>query len=155
MQYSFTSQTPFANFGVRVSDDKIVAIESVAKNLSIKPGTKLDQSIDKQIQRYCKQTPVKFDLPLKLQGTEFQLKVWRALQQIPAGKVLTYGALAAKLSTSARAVGNACRRNPVLLVVPCHRVVAANGIGGFAGKTHGKWMQIKRRLLAHEGVVFD
>ena len=67
----------------------------------------------------------------------------------------TYGALAEKLGTSARAVGNACRHNPVLILVPCHRVVARNGLGGFAGDVDGRLVDIKRRLLAHEGVEID
>ncbi|TAM44799.1 MAG: MGMT family protein, partial [Gammaproteobacteria bacterium] len=76
--------------------------------------------------------------------------VWNALQRIPAGKVLSYGDLARKLKTGPRAVGNACRANPIPVVVPCHRVVASNGKGGFMGKTGGKALVIKDWLLAHE-----
>jgi methylated-DNA-[protein]-cysteine S-methyltransferase len=89
-------------------------------------------------------------------GTPFQQKVWRALTHIPAGQVMTYGSLARELNTSARAVGNACRKNPIPMIVPCHRVVAANDVGGFAGDTEKKqkgklnFLQIKRWLLAHE-----
>ncbi len=67
-------------------------------------------------------------------------------------QVTTYGDLAGKLGSSARAVGNACRRNPVPILVPCHRVVARNGLGGFAGDSDGRLVDIKKRLLAHEGV---
>ncbi len=76
--------------------------------------------------------------------------------QIPSGEVKTYGALAAQLGSSAKAVGNACRNNPFPLVIPCHRVVAASGIGGYAGDTlqqqkgEIEFMQIKQWLLAHE-----
>jgi methylated-DNA-[protein]-cysteine S-methyltransferase len=87
---------------------------------------------------------------LNLAGTEFQKKVWRALLQIPVGETRTYGDLAKQLGSAPRAIGGACRRNPVPLLVPCHRVVAANGDGGFAGHTDGFWMDAKRWLLAHE-----
>ena len=91
-----------------------------------------------------------FRLPLETGGTDFQRRVWNALQRIPAGKVLSYGELARKLKTGPRAVGNACRANPIPVVIPCHRVVAANGKGGFMGKTGGKALAIKDWLLTHE-----
>ncbi|HDK37468.1 MAG TPA: methylated-DNA--[protein]-cysteine S-methyltransferase [Thiolapillus brandeum] len=90
------------------------------------------------------------DIAVDPEGTDFQKKVWQALRQIPSGEVLTYGELAKKLGSSPRAIGGACRRNPVPLLIPCHRVVAANGDGGFAGHTDGHWMEIKRWLLSHE-----
>lgn len=154
MDYSFTTKTPFANFGVRMQDDMVVALHYVDDKLTIAPSNPIDKTIAKQIQAYSHNSAAPLNLPIRLEGTPFQQKVWRALQKIPVGKVLTYGALAERLSTSARAVGNACRRNPVLLVVPCHRVVAVSGIGGFAGQTGGKWVQMKRRLLAHEGIRY-
>jgi methylated-DNA-[protein]-cysteine S-methyltransferase len=73
------------------------------------------------------------------------------LRSIPPGRTRTYGELASKLGTSARAVGGACRANPCPVVVPCHRVVAANGLGGFAGDTSGRKLEVKRWLLRHEG----
>lgn len=91
-------------------------------------------------------------VPLAIEGTPFQKRVWEALQAIPAGQVMTYGELAAQLQSGARAVGNACRRNPTPLVVPCHRVVPSKGIGGFAGHTSGRLVAVKRQLLAREGV---
>lgn len=88
-------------------------------------------------------------------GTEFRQRVWRALCAIPPGQVVTYGELAQRLHSSARAVGNACRHNPVPILVPCHRVVAAAGPGGFAGDRDGRLVDIKLRLLVHEGVEID
>jgi len=85
---------------------------------------------------------------LDLKGTDFQRLVWRTLLGIPFGEVLTYGELAAQLGHpgAARAVGAANGRNPVAILVPCHRVVAAGGrLGGYAGG-----LEVKRRLLAHE-----
>ena len=88
--------------------------------------------------------------PLDLHGSQFQTQVWSTLRQIPAGKVATYGEIAARIGRpqGARAVGQACGRNPVVLFVPCHRVVAANGgLGGF-----GSGLDLKEELLRHEGV---
>ncbi len=92
------------------------------------------------------------EIDVQLSGTVFQRRVWRALRRIPAGKVLTYGALAERLGTGARAVGNACRKNPVPIIVPCHRVVAQQGLGGFAGDQQGRLLRVKRWLLQAEGV---
>lgn len=90
-------------------------------------------------------------VPVALRGTPFQQRVWTALQSIPYGSLISYGELAAQLGVrSARAVGQAVGRNPVSLIVPCHRIVAAHGrLGGYAGGT-----EIKRRLLALEGHAF-
>jgi methylated-DNA-[protein]-cysteine S-methyltransferase len=93
----------------------------------------------------------RFGLPLRLAGTPFQRRVWEALRAIPPGRTRTYGELAAELGTSARAVGGACRANPCPIVVPCHRVVGATGLGGFAGDTSGRKLDVKRWLLRHEG----
>jgi methylated-DNA-[protein]-cysteine S-methyltransferase len=90
--------------------------------------------------------------PVQLAGTPFQRRVWTALQAIPPGRTRTYGDLAAELHTSPRAVGGACRANPCPIVVPCHRVVAATGLGGFAGDTSGHKVGVKRWLLRHEGI---
>lgn len=109
--------------------------------------------IKQQIESYLRKPQHRFDIPLELHGTEFQQRVWRALQKIPLGQTRTYGQLADMLNSSARAVGNACRQNPVPLIVPCHRVVAKNGIGGFSGQTRGVPIARKRWLLSHEGAT--
>lgn len=105
-----------------------------------------------QIQQYVKFSNFYFDLPLNPQGTEFQQKVWSVLRAIPSGQVKTYGEIATEINSSARAVGNACRNNPIPLIIPCHRVVSAQGLGGFVGQTQGPKISIKHQLLLHEGV---
>ncbi len=90
-------------------------------------------------------------LPLAPEGTPFRQRVWKELLGIPPGRRCTYGELAARLETAPRAVGGACRANPIPLLIPCHRVVAADGPGGFAGARTGRYMEIKRWLLDHEG----
>jgi methylated-DNA-[protein]-cysteine S-methyltransferase len=115
----------------------------------------LPPALGEQIAAYLRDGLSPFDLPIELRGTPFQRRVWQALRAIPAGRTRTYGELAELLGTSARAVGGACRVNPCPIVVPCHRVVAKRGLGGFAGDTSGRKLAIKRWLLRHEGVELD
>jgi methylated-DNA-[protein]-cysteine S-methyltransferase len=90
--------------------------------------------------------------PLAPRGTPFQQQVWQALRAIPPGQPCSYGALAARLGSSARAVAAACRANPIPLLIPCHRVVAAQGPGGYMGAVDGAPLRLKLWLLAHEAV---
>lgn len=83
-------------------------------------------------------------------GTPFQKKVWRQLCQIPVGETVTYGELATKLRTSARAIGTACRTNRIPLFIPCHRVVSKSDQGGFCGQQSGPFFKIKAWLLQYE-----
>jgi len=94
--------------------------------------------------------PGPFELPLAPLGSAFQQRVWAALCAIPVGTVLTYGQLATRLGTAPRAIGAACRSNPIMLIIPCHRVVAAQGLGGYMGSLD-QALTYKRWLLAHEG----
>lgn len=104
-----------------------------------------------QIHAYCRQPDFRFCLPMAPAGTDFQRRVWRLIATIPAGYTRTYAELASELGTSPRAVGGACRANPYPLLVPCHRVVAVHGLGGFSGASGGRLLAFKRRLLTHEG----
>ena len=112
------------------------------------PGNISD--ITQQLCQYSEQAHNNWSLGLPESGTAFQRRVWQYLQTIPMGTTQSYGEVAQALNSSARAVGNACRANPYLLVVPCHRVVKSNGIGGFGGKIDGEAIAIKQWLLAHE-----
>ena len=87
-------------------------------------------------------------LPLESAATPFQRRVREALQGLPPGSVISYGALARHLNTCSQAIGQACARNPLPIVVPCHRVVGADGLGGYTGGTDG--LEIKRWLLERE-----
>jgi methylated-DNA-[protein]-cysteine S-methyltransferase len=88
-------------------------------------------------------------------GTAFQQRVWQAMREIPLGETISYGALAKQLNSSARAVGNACRTNPIPIIIPCHRIVAKHGIGGFSGMIQGTRITMKEWLLRHEGIFND
>ena len=111
---------------------------------------KLESSVLSQIQAYLSGQRKQFELPIKASGSDFQQRVWQQMQLIPYGEVRSYGQLAVLLGSSARAVGGACRANPLPLIIPCHRVVAAKGIGGFAGDARGGRVLIKEWLLSHE-----
>ncbi len=107
-----------------------------------------------QLEAYFHNPAWRFTVPMICRGSGYRRRIWEALTQIQAGQVRTYGAIAGRLSSGARAVGAACRANPLPIIIPCHRIVAADGVGGFAGATTGTKMDIKRWLLAHEGVTF-
>ncbi len=116
----------------------------------VMPQTDVAAYVVAQLELYFRNPHWCFDLPLLPQGTEFQRRVWQALRLIPLGTTVTYGQLAWRLESSARAVGGACRANPIALIVPCHRVVAATGVGGFMGHGQGQTIGIKEWLLQHE-----
>jgi len=104
-----------------------------------------------QLEQYFDGELKKFALPLIPHGTKFQQKVWAAMQRIPYGQTATYGALADKLGSASRAVGQACGRNPLPILIPCHRVVGANDrLGGYSGDGG---IETKTALLRLEGAL--
>jgi methylated-DNA-[protein]-cysteine S-methyltransferase len=118
------------------------------------PSNQLAQKVAKQCMNYFKNPNYQFDLPLKPAGTIHQQRVWRATQEIPLGSTSTYGAIAKKIKSGPRAVGTACGANPYPLIAPCHRVVSAQGVGGYMKEdSPGFYRQIKIWLLRHEGVL--
>jgi len=115
------------------------------------PGNALAALVEQQCRAYFADSRTVFDLPLKPQGTEFQQRVWHAITQLQSGERTTYGAIAARLHSGARAVGGACGANYFPLVIPCHRVVAKANLGGFMGQdAPGLYRDIKLWLLNHE-----
>lgn len=112
-----------------------------------------DHPVLEQLQAYYRDPKQAFQLKLQGKGTAYQQRVWQVLQTIPAGEVRTYGDIARQLNSSPRAVGMACRSNPIALIVPCHRVVAKGHLGGYSGYTEGEIFLRKQRLLQHEGVI--
>ncbi len=143
--------TPFAVLGIVTRQNSVSEIAFLPTGTApLEPQTSLAVEACSQLQAYLTDPQVRFDLPLSPSGTPFQLKVWQALLEIPSGSTLTYGALAERLETSPRAVGRACGANPIPLIVPCHRVVAAQGLGGFMHHGAGGPLAIKRWLLEHE-----
>ena len=150
-QYDAVIATPLGRVGILLQDNALCSLDFLPPRTALKRAkTALTARISMQLRAYFKLSDMRFEIPLVLHGTEFQQRVWRALTRIPPGKTLTYGDLAAKLGSGARAVGSACRENPVPIIIPCHRVVARSGMGGYMGQRAGKAMQIKLWLLAHE-----
>lgn len=144
-------ETPLGPIAIDWRDQALVGVD-LAPDPRPNQAAALPAAVERQFARYLADGRVPFELPVRLSGTAFQRRVWAALQSIPAGETRTYGALARELGTAARAIGQACRTNPCPIVVPCHRVVARHGLGGFSGATSGPRLAYKRWLLDHEGV---
>jgi len=145
--------SPVGRLGIVLDGDGLRALTFLDGRTEILPARRpAIRRVQKAILDYLDAPDALPAVPLAVEGTSFQQRVWAALQAIPAGQVMTYGELAAQLQTGARAVGNACRQNPTPLAVPCHRVVPSKGIGGFAGHTSGRLVAVKRQLLVREGV---
>ncbi len=155
LPYSAIIESPIGSLGLKILNDKLIKIDFLAntKNQLIEPATPLEKEVIKQLNHYFNDSTFKFDLPIELQGSEFQLRVWQAMQEIAPSKTLSYGSLAQRLNTSARAIGNACRRNPIPIIIPCHRIVAVNSMGGFNGAREGHPLAIKTWLLQHEAAI--
>lgn len=109
--------------------------------------------IDRQcleIQRYLNTSDSDLTVNLYKQGSEFRHKVWNEICKIPMGEVLSYSQLAVNVGSGARAVANACRDNLFPGIIPCHRIVASSGLGGFMGQTQGAMIDLKKALLMFE-----
>jgi methylated-DNA-[protein]-cysteine S-methyltransferase len=151
--YTAVVQTPLGKIGVVTKDGKLRAVDFISGRRSEQGvADPLAGKVVQQLHAYFEDAGSAFRLPLELEGTEFQKAVWNQLRKIPPGRVRTYGDIARVLNSSPRAVGNACRANPLPVIVPCHRVVSSQGIGGYGGAVRGGRLQKKRWLLSHEGV---
>jgi methylated-DNA-[protein]-cysteine S-methyltransferase len=151
VSYQAKLRTPFGMLGIHCEDESLTGITFLTpKNKLQSPSDVFAQEVCAQLLAYLDDADFQFDLPLKLSGTEHQLKVWQAMQEIPCGQVQTYGDLAAVVHSSPRAVGQTCGNNPIPVVIPCHRVVSKAGLGGFMHSSDNSILDIKRWLLAHE-----
>ena len=155
-QFDVIFTTDLATIGLQFDGSKLTRVEYLSKKSAKVAVSKITESVKKKIEKYIDPSSglKTIKVNMKLNVTPFQEKVLKQLQQIPYGETRTYGDIAKILKTSARAVGNACRNNPVPIIIPCHRVVAANGIGGYDGARSGKLLKIKRQLLANEGLDY-
>jgi len=145
---------PFGAMGIRTAGAVVTEMFYLPDSHPEKaPTNALAENAVRQLQAYCEDADFRFDLPLAVVGSAFQRRVWQTLREIPRGQVRTYGELARHLDSVARAVGQACRSNPFPPLVPCHRVMGASSLGGFAGSDdqNGFTLGVKRWLLAHEG----
>jgi len=144
---------PFGVVGVRTAGDSVAEIVYLPRSArELEPRNRVAEAACAQIARYLADPDFCFELPLGPAGTPFQRRVWRLIAAIPRGSTRSYGELAGELRSSPRPVGQACGANRFPLAIPCHRVVAASGIGGFAHHDAGFHLTVKRWLLRHEGV---
>lgn len=145
----FSLDTCFARLGIYYIDTTITAVTFYPETNS--PATSsYEKSVAAEFCRYEADPNYEFKLNINPAGTSFQRSVWQALQKIPSGKPMTYGELAKKLHSHPRAIGQACRRNPIPIIIPCHRVTGQKQSGGYAGDSQGKLFQLKQTLLQHE-----
>lgn len=143
--------TPFGKLGARYAAGEFRSIVYLPPDTALKPAQDaLAEVFVAEIERYLADARHLPRLPLAPQGTAFQNRVWQGIAAIPSGRTRSYGELADELGSAARAVGQACGNNPYPLVVPCHRVVARTGLGGFAHARDGWLLDAKRWLLHHE-----
>src|ERR1041384_5168285 len=151
LMYDAIIEFPKMKVAVRTRENRVSDISYLPPGVATRaPANALAERAVRQLEQYRNDPNAQFDLPLLIEGTEFQRLLWDALCEIPRGKTLTYGELARRLGVDARAIGQACGDNRLPIVIPCHRVVAADGIGGFAHSTGGYLVEAKRWLLAHE-----
>ena len=142
--------TPHGTFVLAAEDDEIVGA-----GWGRAPRTTADTPVLRRARRwlddYFAGNFRAVDFPVRADGTHFQREIWAAIAAIPAGATRTYGEIARELKSAPRAVGGACGANPIALIVPCHRVLAADGgLGGYSG---GSGVATKRALLDHEGIA--
>jgi len=151
LTYDAILPAPMCALGACFTGDALTRLDFLPMNAPA--STQLDartRHLTRELDAYWHDPAHTFDVLFVPSGTPFQLRVWHALMVIPAGCPTTYGVLARQLGTAARAVGQACGSNPLPILIPCHRVVAAHGLGGFMHTSSGEPLDVKTWLLAHE-----
>jgi methylated-DNA-[protein]-cysteine S-methyltransferase len=154
--FSAIVSAPFGAMGIRTSGGVVCELVYLPPHFEDRaPTDPVAEQAAEQVARYLNDPDYRFTMPLARLGSEFQRKVWDAICAIPRGSVLTYGQVARTIGSAPRAVGQACGANFFPLVIPCHRVTASGGLGGFSNHDdeNGYYLAVKRWLLAHEGVA--
>jgi methylated-DNA-[protein]-cysteine S-methyltransferase len=153
MDYQACIASPIVNLGIRCERDVLLEIDFLPLSAPlIAPTTTFAKTVCAALETYFSDPHQPFKLPIAPQGTTFQQRVWAEIGRIPLGEVISYSELARRTGSGARAVANACGANKLPLIIPCHRVVAVNGLGGFmCGRRNA--LNIKSWLLAHEGAL--
>ena len=152
----FVMKSPFGNIAVTVSSHGLQELKLCIGNSWLAPALKpprtpFGKEVRDQLKDYFAKKRTNFDLQLDLQGTDFQKKVWNELRKIPYGRTVSYGHIAQRIGNpkAARAVGSANNKNPLWIIVPCHRVVGSKGkLTGYAGG-----LDMKAYLLQLEGAL--
>ncbi|MEM8916670.1 MAG: methylated-DNA--[protein]-cysteine S-methyltransferase [Pseudomonadota bacterium] len=151
-RFSMTVESPTGLLAMTATETAVTSLTWLGEGEEVeaRPNALLERAAE-QLDRYFETGEGAFDLPITLAGSAFQQRGWKAMAEIPLGKTESYGTLASRIGSGPRAVGMLCATNPLPIIVPCHRVVAAGGkLGGFSG---GKGLPTKEWLLRHEGVL--
>ena len=154
--FSAIVAAPFGAIGIRTEGERVREMVYLQPRFEEKDAENaLAELAARQVEGYLRDPDFHFDLPLFETGSPFQKRVWGAISAIPRGSVLTYGRIAKNIGSAPRAVGQACGANWFPLVIPCHRVTAAGGLGGFSNNDdeNGFHLAVKRWLLRHEGAT--
>jgi methylated-DNA-[protein]-cysteine S-methyltransferase len=157
-QVSFNAivPAPFGALGIRTQEGRVRELVYLPPSYEEKAAdNEVAAQAAEQVGRYLADPDFRFDLPLFEAGTDFQRRVWGEISSIPRGSVKTYGQLAKTVGSAPRAVGQACGANWFPLIIPCHRVTASGGLGGFSNQDdeNGFHLSVKRWLLRHEGAT--
>lgn len=150
-------RTPFGWMRLAARQGRLIGIDLSFRNAWPESGQQhsdpvLDAAV-LQLSAYFEDAGSPFALPLAGVGTSFQQRIWSTLNQIPVGQTASYASIAQKSGSGPRAVAAACKANPYPILVPCHRVLGSNGLGGYCGERDGPMLEIKRWLLRHEGAL--
>ena len=153
-------QSPIGTLEIEVTDEclsRLALVHKVLPNQTCTAQTELEQLIYEQLTSYFDNPKYQFSIPLTLPDkTPFRRRVWKALCKIKVGSTVTYGELAKALHSHPRAIGGACRINPIPIIIPCHRVVAKSGhLCGYRGAEGQQDLDTKAWLLRHEQVVIN
>jgi methylated-DNA-[protein]-cysteine S-methyltransferase len=144
---------PFGGVAIDTDGAFITGLRFVQGAHASAPAGGVAADAAEQLVRYFSDAHFRFKLPLAISGTPFQRRVWEAIATIPCGSTRRYGELADLLRAPARAVGQACGDNRLPILIPCHRVIGAESLGGFAHATGGFPVSVKRWLLEHEDAL--
>ena len=154
--YAACVRAPFAVLGISTAGGALTGLCYLPDGTPlVAPRDRIAQRTARELERYFDDPAFRFSVPLGIEGTPFQRRTWDAIAAIPVGESRTYAEIARSTRSAARAVGQACGRNRIALVIPCHRVVGSGGsLGGFMNAARGDPIAIKRWLLVHEGYRF-
>jgi methylated-DNA-[protein]-cysteine S-methyltransferase len=152
VQFDAILPAPFGALGVRLAGEALAGLVFLPPESALRPGdSDAIRNVGDELEAYYANPAHEWKLTLAPVGSVFRQQVWQLLMTIPSGETRTYGELSARLHSSPRAVGQAVGDNPIPIVIPCHRVLAAHGLGGFMHGTAGFPLEVKKWLLRHEG----
>jgi len=152
--FSARLPAPFAVLGIRTRGERLTGIDYLPREAAtLRPVDAFAAEVCRQLTGYLSDPGIPLDLPLDEAGTQFQQRVWDAVRRIGCGSTMSYLQVARQIGSAPRPVGTACGANRIPLLIPCHRVVGSNGLGGFMHSRKGKALEIKHWLLRHEGAI--